>query len=46
LTVSIVNYNYRFMSPWLTETFVNPRPVVITAPMAYQSAFQTAVGAR
>lgn len=38
LTVTIVNYNYRFMSPWLTETFVNPRPVVITAPMAYQAA--------
>ena len=38
LSVAIVNYHYRFMSPWLTQTFVNPRPVLIAAPMAYQAA--------
>jgi len=38
LTVSIVNYHYRFMSPWMTQSFVNPRPVMISAPMAYRPA--------
>jgi Flp pilus assembly protein TadG len=38
LSVTIVNYRYRFMSPWLTQAFVNPRSVAITAPMAYQAA--------
>ena len=38
LSVTIVNYRYHFMSPWLTQAFVNPRPVVVTAPMAFQSA--------
>ena len=38
LSVAIVNYHYRFLSPWVAQTFVNPRPVAITAPMAYQSA--------
>ena len=37
LSIAIVNYHYRFLSPWLTETFVNPRPVIVTAPMAYQA---------
>jgi hypothetical protein len=36
LSVAIVNYHYRFMSPWLTETFVSPRPILMSAPMAYQ----------
>jgi Flp pilus assembly protein TadG len=35
LSVTIVNYRYHFMSPWLTQGFVNPRPVVVTAPMAF-----------
>ncbi|MSV36105.1 MAG: hypothetical protein EXQ47_11000 [Bryobacterales bacterium] len=38
LSVAIVNYRYHFMSPWLAQAFVNPRPVVITAPMAFQAA--------
>jgi Flp pilus assembly protein TadG len=38
LSVAILNYHYRFLSPWITQTFVNPRPVIITAPMAYQAA--------
>lgn len=36
LTVAIVNYHYRFMSPWVTSALVNPRPVLISAPMAYR----------
>jgi hypothetical protein len=38
LSVAIVNYHYHFLSPWLTQTFVNPRPVLISAPMAYRPA--------
>jgi len=37
LSVAIVNYHYRFLSPWITQTFVNPRPVFITSPMAYKA---------
>jgi hypothetical protein len=39
LSVAIVNYHYRFLSPWVTQTFVNPRPVLITSPMAYKAGF-------
>jgi Flp pilus assembly protein TadG len=38
LSVAIVNYQYHFMSPWITVTFVNPRTVLISAPMAYRAA--------
>jgi hypothetical protein len=38
LSVAIVNYHYRFLSPWITQVFVNPRPVMITSPMAYKTA--------
>ena len=38
LSVAIVNYHYQFLSPWITQIFVNPRPVLITAPMAYKAA--------
>jgi Flp pilus assembly protein TadG len=38
LSVAIVNYRYRFLSPWITQTFVNPRPVSITSSMAYKAA--------
>jgi hypothetical protein len=34
LSVAIVNYRYHFMSPWISGTFINPRPVLISAPMA------------
>ena len=36
LSVTIVNYHHRFMSPWAMQNFVNPRPVMISAPMAYR----------
>lgn len=38
LSVSIVNFHYQFLSPWITEIFINPRPVLISAPMAYKAA--------
>ena len=37
LSVAIVNYRYRFLSPWITQTFINPRPVLIASPMAYKA---------
>lgn len=36
LSVAVVNYHYHFMSPWVGQTFVNPRPVMISAPMAFR----------
>lgn len=36
LSVAVVNYRYRFMSPWIGQAFVNPHPVLISAPMAYR----------
>jgi len=38
LSVAIVNFHYQFLSPWITRIFVNPRPVLIAAPMAYKAA--------
>jgi hypothetical protein len=38
LSVAIVNFHYQFLSPWITQIFVNPRPVLIAAPMAYKAA--------
>jgi len=38
LSVSIVNFHYQFLSPWITQVFVNPRPVLVSAPMAYKAA--------
>jgi hypothetical protein len=38
LSVSIVNFHYQFLSPWITQIFINPRPVLISAPMAYKAA--------
>jgi hypothetical protein len=37
LSVAIVNYQYHFLSPWLSQTFINPRPVMVSAPMAYRA---------
>jgi hypothetical protein len=37
LSVAIVNFHYQFLSPWITQIFVNPRPVLIAAPMAYKA---------
>jgi hypothetical protein len=33
LTVSIVNFESHFISPWATKVLVSPRPVMIAAPM-------------
>ncbi len=38
LSVAIVDYHYHFLSPWLSQSVVNPRPVMISAPMAYRAA--------
>ncbi len=38
LSVSIINYHYQFLSPWITQIFISPRPVLISAPMAYKAA--------
>jgi hypothetical protein len=38
LSVSIVNFHHQFLSPWITQIFINPRPVLISAPMAYKAA--------
>jgi hypothetical protein len=38
LSVAIVDYHYQFLSPWVTQIFVSPRPVLIAAPMAYRAA--------
>jgi hypothetical protein len=35
LTVAIVNYESHFFSPWIARKIVSPRPVLISAPMAY-----------
>lgn len=38
LSVSIVNFHHQFLSPWITQVFINPRPVLISAPMAFKAA--------
>jgi hypothetical protein len=36
LSVSIVNYQSHFFSPYM-NTVISPRPVIVTAPMAYRA---------
>jgi Flp pilus assembly protein TadG len=36
LSVAIVNYESRFFSPWIARTVISPRPVLVSAPMAYR----------
>lgn len=36
LSVSIVNYQSHFFSPWISKAVISPRPVIVTAPMAYR----------
>ncbi len=36
LSVAIVDYQSHFFSPWIAKTIVSPRPVLISAPMAYR----------
>src|ERR1700704_1558748 len=31
LSVAIVDYHYQFLSPWVTQIFVSPRPVLIAS---------------
>jgi len=38
VTVSIVNFQSQFFSPWIARTLVSPRPVSMTAPMANRGA--------
>lgn len=35
LSVSIVNYQSHFFSPWISKAVISPRPVIVTAPVAY-----------
>lgn len=37
LSVSIVDYQSHFFSPWITKAVISPRPVIVTAPMAYRA---------
>jgi Flp pilus assembly protein TadG len=37
LSVTVVNYRYHFISPWIGNALVNPRPVLISAPMAVRA---------
>jgi hypothetical protein len=36
LSVAIVDYQSHFFSPWIARTVISPRPVLISAPMAYR----------
>ena len=36
LSVAIVNYESHFFSPWIGGTIISPRPVLVSAPMAYR----------
>lgn len=36
LTVEIVNFEYHFFSPVIGKTLVNPRPVMISAPVSFK----------
>jgi len=38
ITVAIVNYESHFFSPWIAKTVINPRPVLVSAPMASRVA--------
>ena len=37
LSVSIVNYQSHFFSPYISAAVISPRPVIVTAPMAYRA---------
>lgn len=34
ISVAIVNYQSAFFSPWIGKTVINPRPVLVSAPMS------------
>ncbi len=37
LSVSIVNYQSHFFSPYISAAVISPSPVIVTAPMAYRA---------
>jgi hypothetical protein len=37
LSVSIVNYQSHFFSPYISAAVISPRPVIVTAPMSYRA---------
>jgi len=41
ISAAIVNYESTFFSPWIARTIVNPRPVLVSAPMAYRTSALT-----
>lgn len=36
LSVAVVNFESHFFSPWMARAIVNPRPVLVSAPVAYK----------
>jgi Flp pilus assembly protein TadG len=36
LTVAVVNYESHIFSPWIARTIVSPRPVLVSAPVAFR----------
>lgn len=38
LTVSIVNYESHFFSPWIARVLITPRPVLMTVPLSAPKA--------
>jgi hypothetical protein len=36
LTVGIVNYESHFFSPWIAKAVISPRPVLVSAPVAFR----------
>ena len=38
LSVSIVNFESHFISPWIGKVLISPRPVLIAAPMAVRTS--------
>jgi hypothetical protein len=43
VTLSVINFRYQFLSPWFGKAMINPRPVTISAPMAYRPSITAAV---
>jgi hypothetical protein len=35
LSVAVVNYESHFFSPWIAKTIISPRPVLVSAPVAF-----------
>ena len=36
LSVAVVNYESHFFSPWIAKTVISPRPVFVSAPVAFR----------